>query len=79
MYTINQEDLVLHLYEESSNELEIAINAELQTNWSLLEEYAILEETKNSLGSLILSPQDKTVESILKYAEKSVNGIATIV
>ena len=65
------EDLVQHLYNETSPEKSTAIMAALETDWSLREMYNVIVAAQMRLEVLQLSPRDEAVNRILRYAEKA--------
>ncbi|MCZ2222414.1 MAG: hypothetical protein LC122_02125 [Chitinophagales bacterium] len=70
MQKFNNEVLVQYLYNETSEELTLAIEKELQENWELQDEFRILKRTIKQLDSLQLkSPRKATINSIMDYAK----------
>lgn len=75
MQRFTTEDLLQFLYNETSIEKTAAINAALETDWNLREEFELLSATKNQLKSVSYSPSLKTLNNILNYAEKAVEEL----
>ncbi|HRD58958.1 MAG TPA: hypothetical protein PK504_12975 [Ferruginibacter sp.] len=73
MHNFTTEDLLQYLYNETSAEKKEAMNAALISDWSLREKLETLVAPKATLDSIqLVSPRKSTLESILNYAEKSV-------
>ncbi len=72
MQSITQEDLLLYIYSEASNEKTAAIKAALETDWNLKEQYQELVSAKESLGPVNVSPRKKALDFVLNYAGKQV-------
>ena len=75
MHNFSGEDLIQFMYNESSKEKTIAINAALQSDWNLKEMYQNLNESKQKLVPVRKSPRKQTIDSILDYAQKSLNQL----
>ena len=71
MHSFTSEDLLQFLYGETSTAKTAAIKAALQNDWSLKEKLELLTSSKNELDTLSFSPDIKSIDSILKYAEKA--------
>jgi hypothetical protein len=77
MYNFTQEDLLQFLYEETSTEKTAAIKAALRSDWNLREQLVVLQSAKQQLDTIpTVSPRKQTIDSILKYAEKSVEELS---
>ncbi len=72
MYRYTQKDLLLFIYNETSAEETAKIKAALETDWELREEYQTLLSAQKELEPISLAPDEKILENILQYAEKSV-------
>lgn len=72
MQSITQEDLLLYIYGEASNEQTAAIKAALETDWNLKEQYLELVSAKESLGPVNVSPRKKALDFVINYAGKQV-------
>jgi hypothetical protein len=74
MYNFTQEDLLQYLYNETSPEKTAAIKAALISDWSLCEKLEVLASAHHQIDEIkLISPSKKSVNAILKYAEKSVS------
>ena len=71
MYNYTPEEILLYLYKESSTELTSAIDADLQTNWSLREKVAVMKTAMERLNNITVSPRTEVVLNILRYASES--------
>lgn len=72
MHNFTPEDLLLYLYNETSPAQTAEIKAALETDWSLREKFEVITSAQEKLGTLKMSPSQKTIDSILSYAEKAV-------
>ena len=77
MHSFTQEDLLQYLYKETSPQKTQAIQAALETDYSLREKLEVITSAQQRLEKLTLSPRKKAVDNILKYAEKSEKEITT--
>ena len=77
MHSFTQEDLLQFLYKETSKEKTQAIQAALESDYSLREKLEVITSAQQRLEKLTLSPRKKAVDNILSYAEKSVKEITT--
>lgn len=76
MHNFTSEELVQFLYNETSAETTKAIQAALNSNWSLREELEALKASQSSLDNVkLLAPRKDTLKAILNYAEKSVEAL----
>ncbi len=78
MHSITSEDLLLYLYGETTKLQTEAIDSALQQDWSLMEKLELLTQSRNELETISFSPSTNSVNNILKYAEKSVEEISTV-
>ena len=78
MHNITSEDLLLYLYGETTKLQTEAIEIALQQDWSLMEKLELLTQSRNELETISFSPSANSVNNILKYAEKSVEEISTV-
>jgi hypothetical protein len=78
MHSITSEDLLLYLYGETTKLQTEAIELALQQDWSLMEKLELLTQSRNELEAISFSPSANSVNNILKYAEKSVEQISTV-
>ena len=72
MQVFSQEDLVQYLYSETSPQKSAAIKAALESDYLLRESFEALVSAQNQLDTLQLSPRQAAIDSLLRYAEKSV-------
>lgn len=70
MIKITQEELLKYLYNETSKQKTSDIKAALQTNWDMRETFEKLLGAQQNLKEIVLSPEQKVVNRILKYASK---------
>jgi len=66
-----QEELVQYLYNETSHERSAAIEAALQTDWTLREKFEILQHSVQMLNTRTESPRTQTVMNIMNYARET--------
>jgi hypothetical protein len=78
MHSITSEDLLLYLYGETTKLQTEAIELALQQDWSLMEKLELLTQSRNELETISFSPSTNSINNILKYAEKSVEEISTV-
>jgi len=76
MHSFKQEDLLLYMYGDTSNEQTAAIKQALDTDWKLKEEYEKLMASQNSLGHITFSPRKEAIDFILEYAAKPVQELS---
>ena len=79
MHSITSEDLLLYLYGETTKIQTEAIELALQQDWSLMEKLELLTQSRNELETISFSPSTNSINNILKYAEKSVEEISTVI
>ncbi len=72
MHNFTSEDLLLYIYGETSREKTELIHTALQSDWNLQEKLELLKASVEDLSTLSFSPSAKTVDRIMKYAEKPV-------
>ncbi|MEO7317259.1 MAG: hypothetical protein ABIW47_18860 [Ginsengibacter sp.] len=80
MMKITPEDLVRYLYKETSTEKTARINAALQIDTNLQDEYEKLKNTYSNLeeGQVRLSPRLQTIKNIMQYANKKQKQLHSI-
>ena len=67
------EDLILYIYKETDKDQTLAIEQALESNWTLMEKFKVLQASIKRLNELKESPRTEAVLNILKYAaEKNV-------
>lgn len=71
MHSFTQEDIVQHLYNETSPEKSASLKAALETDWILREKFDAISAAVKSLEKLTLSPRKIAVDNILNYAERT--------
>lgn len=76
MHNFTPEDLLLYLYNETSPAQTASIKAALETDWSLREKFEELTMAQKELSFIKLSPDRKTVDNILNYAEKALSELS---
>jgi len=76
MHSFTSEDLLQFIYGETSTEKTAAIKVALQNDWSLQEKLELLTTSKNQLETISFSPSLKSIDNILKYAEKAAEEMA---
>lgn len=69
--TITQTDLLRQLYKETSIDESYELENCIRQDENLKKEYLQLNEVKTALDSLILSPNDSTIENILNYSRQT--------
>ncbi|HEX8355895.1 MAG TPA: hypothetical protein VF610_00705 [Segetibacter sp.] len=62
------EELIQYLYNETSEDKSLAIESALENDYSLKEKFDALQDSKQSLHTIILSPRPQSVTAILNYA-----------
>jgi anti-sigma factor RsiW len=76
MNNFTPEDLLLYLYNETSDEQTAAIEAALKTDWTLREKLAVLKTSMQRLDKLTESPRTEVVLNVLNYArEKTIEEV----
>ena len=77
MHSFKQEDLLLYIYGETSNEQTKAISLALEADWDLREKYNELVAAQQGLEPVSLSPRKKAVDFILgiSYEPKPTNTV----
>ena len=77
MHSFTPDDLLLYLYKETTEEMTVAIEAALDTDWALREALNDLKASIGNLKSENFAPRPQTIEKILQYAERSVGELTT--
>ena len=76
MNNFTPEDLLLYLYNETSEKQTAAIEAALKKDWTLREKLAVLKTSMQRLDKLTESPRTEVVLNVLNYArEKSIEEV----
>ena len=63
--------LIKYLYKETSASETIAISEELEENWELREEFALLQKTLRNLPKAKFNPSSNSIKEILGYSQKA--------
>jgi hypothetical protein len=69
MTNFTPEDLLLFLYNETSDETSTAIEAALKKDWTLREKLAVLKASMQRLDKITVSPRTEVVLSVLNHAK----------
>ena len=78
MVNITQDDLLNYLYGEGSAEKLQHIQQLLETDADLQERFHVLKSAKLRLDQIkLLSPNSRSVDNILNYAERSIAELHT--
>ena len=73
MVNITQDDLLNYLYREGAAEKLAYIELLLETDADLQERFQVLKAAKNRLDQIkLISPNSRSVDNILNYAERGV-------
>ena len=76
MTNFTPEELLLYLYNETSNQQTAAIEEALQNDWTLREKLAVLKTSMQRLDKIVASPRTEVVLNVLNYArEKSMEEV----
>lgn len=70
MTNFTPEDLLLYLYNETSEEQNAAIEEALQKDWTLREKLTVLKTSMQRLDKITESPRTKLVLNVLNYARE---------
>ncbi|HMU44755.1 MAG TPA: hypothetical protein PKC72_00240 [Chitinophagaceae bacterium] len=70
MTNFTPEDLLLYLYNETSEEQTAAIEEALQKDWTLREKLTVLKTSMQRLDKITESPRTKVVLNVLNYARE---------
>ena len=77
MHNFTPEDLVQHLYNETSPEKSTAIKAALETDWSLKEMYDVIVSAQKRLEALELQPREEALQKIFRHAKEAIAELHT--
>ena len=78
MVNITQDDLLNYLYREGSAEKIEYIRQQLETDADLQERFEVLKSAKSRLEQIkLISPNSRSVDNILNYAERGVVELNT--
>ena len=68
-YTLK--DLVKVVYKEATTEEMFAIGRDLESDFSLREEYAALNEAAQALPKVTFAPSERCIQDILRYSRRT--------
>jgi hypothetical protein len=68
MTNFTPEDLLLYLYKETTPEQTIAIEQELENDWTLREKLTVLKTAMERLDKIKEAPRTEVVLNVLNYA-----------
>ncbi|HEY1872521.1 MAG TPA: hypothetical protein VGG71_15765 [Chitinophagaceae bacterium] len=75
MTNFTPEDLLLYLYNETSEKQTTAIEAALKQDWTLREKLAVLKTSLERLEGIKKSPRTRVILNVLNYARKESNEV----
>jgi len=75
MIFFTPEDLLLYLYQETSPEQTLAIEAALKEDWTLQEKLKVLQSSIRHLDSSTVSPRTSVVLDVLNYARETETAV----
>ena len=75
MRIFTTEDLLQYLYNETSPKKSAAIEAGLETDWSLREAFDLMVSGQKQLEHVDLSPREAVLKRIFDYADKAVGQL----
>lgn len=70
MTNYTPEDLILYLYNETSDLQTLAIEEALEKDWTLREKLQVLKTSMLRLDKISASPRTETILNILNYARE---------
>lgn len=70
MTNFTPEDLLLYLYKETTPEQTIAIEQELENDWTLREKLTVLKIAMERLDKIKQTPRTEVVLNVLNYARE---------
>lgn len=70
MTNFTPEDILLYLYKETSAEQSRAIEAALETDWTLREKLLVLKASMQRLDKTLEVPRTEVVLNVLNYAQE---------
>ena len=73
MPSFTPEDLLLYLYNETSPEMNRAVEEALKNDWTLREKLNVLKTSMQRLNKITESPRTEVVLNILNYAREKSN------
>jgi hypothetical protein len=75
MTNFTPEDILLYLYKETSAEQSLAIEAALETDWTLREKLLVLKASMQRLDKTMEVPRTEVVLNVLNYAKEQATEI----
>ena len=75
MTKFTPEDMIQYLYKETSVQKTAAIEAALDTDWSLRESFEQMKAGQRNLEEVKFSPRDEAVTRILQHVTKKVGQL----
>jgi len=75
MRIFTTEDLLQYLYNETSPKKSAAIEAAIETDWSLHEAFELMVSGLKQLEHVCLSPGEDVLKRILDYADKAISQL----
>ena len=70
MTNFTPEDLIMYLYNETSEKQTMAINQALEKDWTLREKLTVLKTSMQRLDKITESPRTEVVLNVLNYARE---------
>lgn len=70
MTNFTPEDLLLYLYNETSDKQTTAIEAALKKDWTLREKLAVLKASMQRLDKITVAPRTEVVLNVLNHARE---------
>ncbi len=72
MLNSTPENLLTYLYNELKGSDKFEIEHEVKTQWTVQEKFSVFQEAKSRIEKMPLqSPRRQTLQSIMQYAQKS--------
>lgn len=72
---VTQNDLLLYIYQETSENERAEIEQAIESDWDLNERYQSLLQTKSFLGKPKYQPSQSCIDAILQYSKNLSDGI----
>lgn len=70
-HTYTSKDLIQFLYKEFPKQETNFLREQVQSNWTLSEEYKMLREAYQQLPKVSFSPKKETIRNILEYSSNA--------
>ena len=71
MNNFTPEDMIRILYNEMSAEETAAIQAALESDWTLMEKFEVLKAAQEHLNSVKFSPRPDAIHAIMMHADET--------